>query len=250
MIKRYSELKEVTRSRPSERILFNPPITGPSGAQLTNYEWKYMWSLKEDDIEGEVEVRVSDWDNAEPSDETGRLIVHQFGVKDAEGNFHVVSAETLPVALGLVTPEQKKTVKGLGSAAKTLARLKVQKLRLDTAKEQYAKDKEKVESLPLPEMTTEEFDPKTTPAEMMKKEPLYLRMGDAKVLEYRKQGSFLQETHEDRVRILKRTWYDNRLRELGWTSATIPDKYKEASLLDKIQKQEKKLNALSKNTKL
>ena len=84
----------------------------------------------------------------------------------------------------------------------------------------------------------------------MKKEPLYLRMGDAKVLEYRKQGSFLQETHEDRVRILKRTWYDNRLRELGWTSATIPDKYKEASLLDKIQKQEKKLNALSKNTKL
>jgi len=97
MIKRYSELHENVRTRPSEVIQFTPEIKGPSGASLVSYVWKYMWSVRDDDREGMVDVRVSDWDNAEPSDETGRNIVHQFGVKSPDGSTKVVSAETVPV---------------------------------------------------------------------------------------------------------------------------------------------------------
>lgn len=243
MITRYSQLAsdaEFSRSRPSQRIQFEKPLVGPSGASLVAYEWKYVWSLVEDDIEGTIEKRVSDWENAGASDETGRQIVHQFVVQMPDKTYRVVSSETVPVLLGLVSLEQKKTFKNIGNAAKTLVKLQMELLQRQADKERYAKDLEEVKKLPLPEITEEPMEVRDP--SFKTQEPVYLVMGDAHVVWKKKEG---WAEHEDRIECLTRFWRENRMAEKGWTSQNKPDSYKETDLRVKIKRQEKKLEKIT-----
>lgn len=94
-------------------------LAGPSGAKLHTYDWQFKW---ETDPLGEDERRVSDWDRAETNEHTGKNIVHQFNVSDANGQNHTVSLETAIKMLGYGDGvEGAAKVKNLAQAAMQLA---------------------------------------------------------------------------------------------------------------------------------
>jgi hypothetical protein len=104
-------------------VQFEKPIIGPSGAKLTGYSWKWTWEVNP---ELDEEVKVSDWDEAVPSDHTGRHIVHQFSVfKDGEP--HTTSLESSMKLLGLADdtlPARK--VRNLATTAIAIGELEMQ----------------------------------------------------------------------------------------------------------------------------
>lgn len=60
---------------------------GPNGNEVVAYVWKWKWGLRYSAHEGgDVEVRVSDWDNAEECTTCQRKIVHVFFVLDKADN--------------------------------------------------------------------------------------------------------------------------------------------------------------------
>jgi hypothetical protein len=245
MIKKYSEL-EVGRSRPVETITFNPKITGPSGASLVSYTWKYMMDLAEDPLEGTVEKRVSDWENSSPNDETGRMIVHQFGVVLPDGTSKMVSAETVPVLLGMMTKEDKSTFKNVANSAKTLARLQIEKMKMDAAKEKHAKDWEEVKLLPLPTHISAVYEPDFKYTQ--------LKFGDIEIRRYgvvdkripsapEAPESFPRDFFREDLPGLILTWRNKRMEEKGWKTSTIPSDYSYQKLTKRIKTLEKKLNS-------
>lgn len=114
-----------SRFKPYGLITFNPPIIGPNGNKLMGYEWKYEWTMVPN-WEGEmVSKRVSDWTQAERSAETGRDLVHQFGVLRTDGVNVTVSSESLPSTLGYTKGNVSKRISPLITSLKTLAKLKM-----------------------------------------------------------------------------------------------------------------------------
>lgn len=64
-----------------KRSLKNNNYEGPNGNQVVAYKWSWKWGLRYSEYEGgDVEVRVSDWDNAEQCTTCQRNIVHIFFV--------------------------------------------------------------------------------------------------------------------------------------------------------------------------
>jgi hypothetical protein len=105
------------RSRSS--VHFDKPITGPSGASLSSYDWKWMW---EESPEYDDPRRVSNWDEAERNEQTGKDVVHQFHVRDAKGQPHVVSLESALKMLGFTKGDPGiGKVKNLAMASMQLA---------------------------------------------------------------------------------------------------------------------------------
>lgn len=146
------EVPKVGRSRPKKEIHFAKPIVGPSGAKLLSYVWQYQME-EYVDSRGEDQVRrVSDWDKAITSDETGRDIVHQFQVLKPDGSMQEVSIESAIVLLGFTTKTQKKYVGSLATTAKTLARLRLQESILQEQSEAWQKAKAEVDGLPPAEI--------------------------------------------------------------------------------------------------
>lgn len=107
------------RSRPRQAIDFAPGIAGPSGAKLVSYEWQWREGEKSHPTEGLIPARVSDWDRAASSGDTGREIVHQFGVKLPDGTHRTVSSESVSKLLGFVAG----TAAPIKSTTSTLKRI-------------------------------------------------------------------------------------------------------------------------------
>lgn len=112
-------------------VQFEKPIIGPSGAKLTGYSWKWTWEVNP---ELDEEVKVSDWNEAVPSDHTGRHIVHQFSVfKDGEQ--HTTSLESSMKLLGLADDSlPARKVRNLATTAISIGELEMQ-LEQEKAKE-------------------------------------------------------------------------------------------------------------------
>jgi len=92
---------DISRSKPVKTIVFKTPIAGKNGDRIVSYSWSWKDGLKFDKHDGgEVDTRVSDWDNAVKNDDTGKLIVHQFSIIDSNGVSKTVSLESANKILG------------------------------------------------------------------------------------------------------------------------------------------------------
>ena len=147
------------RSRPVEPISFDPPLKGPSGAELLAYEWQWMMDSFQDSHGEEQLKRVSNWDLSEQNAETGRRVVHQFKVRKPDGSTSLVSSETAVKLLGYATPEQQVGFKRIRSIAQTIAKLEMEKAQLQQEYERVMKVFDEVEKLtpPEPRLVREEW---------------------------------------------------------------------------------------------
>ena len=115
------------------------PIAGPSGYKLHGYTWEYNL-LEYVDNSGEDRVKkVSAWERAEAADVTGRNIVHKFNVTTPDNRETTVSLETAAKLLGYgAATEGGKQIKSLASAAKTLAKLQMEKATIEADNARHA----------------------------------------------------------------------------------------------------------------
>lgn len=129
-------IKQGASRKRSNIGVFVKPIVGPSGASLTAYDWKWTWGLSED---GEDEIKVSDWDESQKNEHTGRDIVHHFHVNTPDG-MQVVSVDSAIKLLGL-TSEAGSRVRNLGTALMKLAqaRQKLEQMKRDGVSEYQQK---------------------------------------------------------------------------------------------------------------
>lgn len=127
-----------SRLKSSDRIVFNPPLVGPSNYKLVAYEWKYKWDEYFSIQKGEIlPKRFSDWENANVSTDTGRNIVHLFEIEDINGKIQSVSSESANILLGFAKRGDKKTFPSLVNSMKTLAKLKMQLVGTYQARESW-----------------------------------------------------------------------------------------------------------------
>lgn len=212
-------MSSASRFRPRKRVEFDTPIKGPSGAVLKAYEWQYEFEEYIDDRGEERVRRVSDWNKAELSDETGRDIVHQFEVVTPDGLGYLVSAESALKMMGYM--EANASVKSKMSAAKALAGLLMnrQVLQEEVARRKAVEDE--VDSLQRPEMTKEDKSENEELRGFGREESKnrinqIWRMGDASIwASFRKDDPLLNSEKEERAKTLVRSWKDNRLKERG-----------------------------------
>lgn len=113
------------RKKISNKIDFTPTVKGLNDNELIGYEWSWKEGEKFSKHDGGVvSTRVSDWEKAEMSAETGRDLVHKFIVK--VGNTErTVSSESVLHLLGYVDKSQPTKIPSLISAVKTLAKLQM-----------------------------------------------------------------------------------------------------------------------------
>jgi len=112
---------EAKRNRKQPTIVFDSPIKGPSGWEIHSYEWKHE-EYEDVDESGESFIqKISNWDESETNEETGRQVVHQFGVLDINGQFSIVSLESALTLLGYMA---KSKAAGVGQIRKLTTALK------------------------------------------------------------------------------------------------------------------------------
>jgi hypothetical protein len=93
--------------------------------ELIGYEWSWKEGEKFSKHDGGlVATRISDWEKAEMSAETGRDLVHKFIVKVGSTE-RTVSSESVLHLLGYVDKSQPTRIPSLISAVKTLAKLQM-----------------------------------------------------------------------------------------------------------------------------
>jgi hypothetical protein len=136
------------RLKSDAQVVFPAPITGNTGAELVSYEWAYQVEDVQtaDDV---VAKKVSNWDRADVSDETGRLIVHKFEVRGADGTLRLVSLETAARLLGY-TPGQAQDIANIATTAKTYAKMQMAISVLDAAIKETAEIKAEVDAMEPP----------------------------------------------------------------------------------------------------
>ena len=126
-----------TRFRPTETVVFDPPLEGKNGAKLISYTWSYEWTMTPN-REGELKSkRISDWTQAEISADTGRDIVHQYTILMPDGEYKTVSSDSVPVLLGYLDKKELKSFPNLVTASKTLAKQQMQLAILEAQKKEY-----------------------------------------------------------------------------------------------------------------
>jgi len=130
------------------------PVTGPTGHKLVGYNWEHDKVDMVDD-RGENRTRkVSAWDRSTQADETNRPIVHSFTVEAPDGTTKTVSLETAARMLGFDSSgdEPKAKFQSAVSAAKTLAKMQMDRADLVQRADRWQKDKadvdRQVEALP------------------------------------------------------------------------------------------------------
>lgn len=233
---------EARRSRPKERISFEQPIVGPTGAKLTGYTWQ--WTLEEvPDKEGElVEKRVSNWEESLQNVETGRNVVHQFEVQ-VGGEARVVSAESALKLLGFTDSDEKKRFGSLKSTARTVARLRMALHQLDEMEQSWQADWAAVESAERPEITSGEWEQRDGYRVRT------WRMGDAKVDQIHNSLGVWSE--QEVVSNLVSEWKGRRMEQRGWNwtgraERTMRSKLnrERGDLQKRLQRAEKKLQAI------
>lgn len=141
-----------TRFRPSETVVFDPPLEGKNGAKLISYTWSYEWTMLPN-REGELKSkRISDWTQAEISADTGRDIVHQYTVLMPDGEYKTVSSDSVPVLLGYLDKKELKSFPNLVTASKTLAKQQMQLAIMEAQKKEYDELYAKFEKAEKPEI--------------------------------------------------------------------------------------------------
>lgn len=157
---REARYRDMRRSRKNPLVEFPKPIVGPSGAKLTSYEWKYEIYDYVDERGEERKKRVSAWDEAVGSDDTGRDIVHHFHITDKDGRAQVVSLESALKVLGYLKRDAKTPgVANIKTLASALKRRAVAQMDLDRQQDLFERVdgvmrdvRKKVEALPRPEI--------------------------------------------------------------------------------------------------
>lgn len=136
------------RLKSDAQVVFPAPIKGNTGAELVSYEW--AWQIEDvqtaDDV---VAKKVSNWDRADVSDETGRLIVHKFDVKAPDGTVKTVSLETAARLLGY-TPGEAQDIANIATTAKTYAKMQMAISVLDAAIKETNEIKAEVDAMEPP----------------------------------------------------------------------------------------------------
>lgn len=141
-----------TRFRPTETVVFDPPLEGKNGAKLISYTWSYEWTMTPN-REGELKSkRISDWTQAEISADTGRDIVHQYTILMPDGEYKTVSSDSVPVLLGYLDKKELKLFPNLVTASKTLAKQQMQLAILEAHKKEYDELIAKFEKAEKPEI--------------------------------------------------------------------------------------------------
>jgi hypothetical protein len=218
------------RFRPTETVNFNPPLVGTNGNKLISYTWKYDYVV--DVKEGEdISKRVSDWTQAETNAETGRDIVHVFDVLDTNGKLSSVSSESVPVALGFITNDQKKSFINLATSAKTLAKQQLQLSILKAKNEEIEKVRQEIIDAGYPEITYPESSWNN-----IDEDNLYMKMGDGSVVGYKSNPN-----NPERLTALKDSYIRSEMNKRGFSKS----KYDTYDLEQRIIRQEKKVQRLA-----
>jgi hypothetical protein len=145
-------VKNSSRFRPHETVIFIKPIVGINGNKLISYQWAYEWTMKHN-YEGElVNKRVSDWTQAEASADTGKDIVHKFTIEKEDGTYLTVSSESVPILLGYTDRAEMKKLPSIVSSVKTLAKQRMLLAILKAQEEEYNVIKKEVETLKKPKI--------------------------------------------------------------------------------------------------
>lgn len=120
-VNREVDAKRSGAKRSRQPVHFAMPIVGPSGAKLTSYDWKYM-EVEEPHGDDVVTRKVSNWDQAETNEHTGRDVVHHFYVELPNGKRVVASLESALNLMGFgLTGIGSNKVRTLATAAMELA---------------------------------------------------------------------------------------------------------------------------------
>ena len=224
-----------SRFRPKQAVEFSRPLVGPSGASLVAYEWKWT-PIEEVDKRGEERIRrISNWEEAQSSAETGRDIVHQFQVKLPDGTIRLVSAESVPVVLGFAQSGAGAKLPSIVSASKTLAQLQMKLALLEQQEASNTEAMAKAEALPLPPITSEPALA-TVGKDAGKPYGTRFKMGTDSWVLQREPGPITAE----RLETLVRSWQDARAKEFGLAR---PSECR-ADLQNRIARQQKKLDAI------
>lgn len=148
--------EKIGRSRKTPVIVFKTPIKGPSGATLHSYEWKYRLFEDVDDRGEEVVRKISDWEQAVSSDDTGRDIVHHFSVTTPSGTTQLLSLESALTALGYAPKSTAPGVANIKTLASAVKRRALAQMKLDQTKDLYRRIDEAVDKGELPPGMLEE----------------------------------------------------------------------------------------------
>lgn len=230
-----SSIATPSRFRPRQAVEFSQPLVGPSGASLVAYEWKWT-PVEEVDNRGEERIRrISNWEEAQSSAETGRDIVHQFQVKLPDGTVRMVSAESVPVVLGFAKSGSGVKLPTLVNASKTLAQLQMKLALLEQQEASNTEAMAKAKALPLPPITSEPAVA-TVGEDAGKPYGTRFKMGTDSWVLQREPGSITEE----RLKTLVRSWQDARAKEFGWARPSE----RRVDLQNRIARQQKKLDAI------
>ena len=128
--------REVPRLRRIDK-----PIKGPTGAKIVGYEWRSKL-IEDVDSRGNERIRrVSDWDDHDTSEGTGRSIVHTFYVEHPDGRITVEGRNSAQNVLGIDQSRLKTIAKNEQAAQKYKAEhsareaAKIEKLAKGTTQE-------------------------------------------------------------------------------------------------------------------
>lgn len=228
------------------------PISGPSGYSLTGYVWQYDLEEYVDAYGNERVRKVSDWSRSESADVTGRDIVHQFSVIASDGRDLLVSLESAAKLLGFTKGEDgAKLIQSVSSAVKTLAKLRMEKAMID-AQNEALKAKNATHRADLDRITAEYADRQPN---VTGKEPAQgfqeWEMDGIKCWYCPSQGSamWVQNDRQERVNYLRRRCVEVKMKALGHTGGLSPASVSYSDLPERIAKQERKINKLTKDGK-
>lgn len=219
-----------SRFKPSETIVFKPPLIGTNGAKLTAYTWAYEMTMKPN-YEGElVGKRVSDWTQADSSAETGRDIVHKYTIELPNGDIKVVSSESVPMLLGYIDRSQAKVFGNLATASKTLAKQQMKLAIMEAQKKEYDELYSKFEKAQKPTITLAEISDLPPITQYVYKREIeegkgvsltYFKMGDVVYNQNNNynynEGKYIASTNPNNTTIeqLNLMWITKRVKEAG-----------------------------------
>jgi hypothetical protein len=249
-----------SRFKPSETIVFDPPLIGLNGNKLTSYTWSYEMTMQPN-WEGElVSKRVSDWTQAEASAETGRNLVHQYTIELPNGDIKTVSSESVPILLGYVDRTQAKAFGNLATASKTLAKQQMQLAIMEAQKKEYDEIVAKYEKELKPQIRIATLDElgwgaKIKMEEAMQKNEVpsqtFFTMGDVIIGQYNKDyydsnyGTkyiLIDTPNKNTIEQLTSMWISKRVEEDG-------GKYPRGlyDLKNRVERQKRKVENLLSN---
>ena len=222
-----------SRFKPRETIVFDPPLIGINGNKLISYTWSYEWTEDFNKFKGEtVNKRISDWTQAETNAETGRQIVHQYGIQLADGTYKTVSSETVPIILGFLDKKQSTTLPNLVTASKTLAKQKMQLAILEAKKIEKEDAIKEIMSKPFPQITKS----------IAFGDAIRYTMGKVSVIDH--NSDINSEIDKERKEALIDSYVKEQLKEIGINVYENTNSYE---LKNRIQRQEKKIQNILEN---